>query len=226
MLNLSARSRIGIAVIVTFLFCSAAAHGQDISFKYLYSFEPAMITDPPEMGGIEINYPEAARKNGAEGTVNATFTLGEDGRVRDVVIVNDLPHGVGDAVRAGLQKLYFKPARFQGKPAAMKAKLEYKVTVLFEDTDKNVSKPKITNKPEPVYPEKYRAEKVKGKVVVTVMFMANGELHVGNASSNMPREFDKAAIEAAKAIKFTPAIHKKSKQPVSQQVFVEYDFKP
>lgn len=227
MLNLAARSRIGIAVIVAFLFCSAAAvNGQDISFKYLYSFEPAMITEPPEMGGIEIVYPDAARKNGVEGTVNATFTLGEDGKVRDVVIVNDLPHGVGDAVRAGLQKLFFKPARFQGKPAAMKAKLEYKVTVLFEDSDKNVTKPKFTSKPEPVYPEKYRAEKVKGKVVVGVTFLANGELLVGNASSNMPREFDKAAIEAAKAIKFTPAIHKKSKQPVSQHVFIEYDFRP
>jgi TonB family protein len=173
-----------------------------------------------------VEFPEVARKNGVQGTVKASFTLGEDGKVREVVIENDLPHGVGDAVRAGLQRLYFKPARFQGKPAAMKAKLDYMVTVVYDEEDKNVTKPKITDKPAPAYPEKHLAEKVKGKVAVHVLFMANGEVRVGNANSSMPREFDKAAQEAAKAIKFTPALHKKSKQPVSQYMFVEYDFKP
>jgi TonB family protein len=226
MFNLSTKSKVRLACLAVFLFCCVSSHAQNISFNYLYSFEPAMITEPPEMGGLEVEYPETARKNGVEGTVKALFTLGEDGKVREIVIVNDLPHGVGDAVRAGLQRLHFKPAGFQGKPAAMKAKLDYVVTVVYDEDDKNVTKPKITDKPAPVYPDKYRAEKVKGKVLVQVLFMANGELRVGSASSSMPREFDKAAQEAAKAIKFTPAVHKKGKQQVSQYMFVEYDFKP
>jgi outer membrane biosynthesis protein TonB len=42
----------------------------------------------------------------------------------------------------------------------------------------------------------------------------------------MHKDFDKAAEAAAKNLKFTPAIHKKSKQTVSQVVSVEYQFKP
>jgi outer membrane biosynthesis protein TonB len=42
----------------------------------------------------------------------------------------------------------------------------------------------------------------------------------------MDKAFDKAAEAAAKNLKFTPAVHKKSKQPVSQAIMVEYTFKP
>ncbi len=185
-----------------------------------------MITEPPELGGLEIDFPDPARKNGVEGTAKVSFTLGEDGRVRDAVIVDDLPFGAGEAVRAGVQKLTFKPARFNGKPASMKVVLEYAVTIVYDESDKNVAKPKIVDKPAPAYPSNQIAEKVKGKVYVGVLFMANGQLRVGSASSTMPKDFDKAAIEAAKLIKFTPAVHKKSKQPVSQQMTVEYDFRP
>ncbi len=215
-----------IFAFVAALFCSVSGGAQELSFRYLYTFEPAMVTEGPQIGALEVDYPEAAKKNGVEGKVKATLTLGEDGKVRDIVIVQDLPHGVGEAVRAGLQKLYFKPAAAMDKPTAVKATIEYIISIVYDESDGNVAKPKIIEKPIPAYPENHRAEKVKGKVAVTVMFLANGELKVGSASSTMPREFDKAAIEAAKKIRFTPAIHKKSKQPVSQQIMVEFDFKP
>lgn len=185
-----------------------------------------MITEPPELGGLEVDFPEPARKNGVEGTAKVSFTLGEDGKVRDAVILNDLPFGVGEAVRAGVQRMTFKPAGFNGKPAPMKVTLDYVVSLLYEENDKNVTKPKIVDKPAPVYPPNHLAEKVKGKVYVTILFMANGEHKIGGVSSTMPKEFDKAALEAAKNIKYTPALHKKSKQPVSQTMMVEYDFKP
>ncbi len=47
-----------------------------------------------------------------------------------------------------------------------------------------------------------------------------------SVNSVMPKEFDKAAIEAAQKIKFEPAVHKKSKKAVSQSMTVEYSFKP
>ncbi len=214
------------AFLLALLFCCTPAIAQEFSFKYLYSFEPAMVTEGPQIGALDISYPEAAKKNGVEGTVKVSLTLGEDGKVRDIVIVQDLPHGVGEAVRAALLKLYFKPAAAMGKPAAIKASIDYIISVFYGESDGNVSKPKILEKPQPPYPENHRSEKVKGKVGVTVLFFANGQLRIVGVSSTMPREFDKAALEAAKMLKFIPAIHKKSKQPVSQQVIVEYDFKP
>lgn len=218
-----------------FLFCrcafvvlllAASASAQEIMFNYYYTFEPAMITEPPDLGGLEIAFPEAARKNGVEGKVKASGTLGEDGKVRDIVIHNDLGHGVGAAVQTGLQKWYFKPATFQGKPAAVKFSLDYIVSMVYDESDKNVTRPKIIDKPLPPYPPSQRAEAHKGKVEVRVLFMSSGELQVLGAGSTMPKEFDAAAKEAAAKIKFTPATHKKSKQSVSQVMTVEYDFKP
>jgi TonB family protein len=226
MSNFIATAPLRFALLLAFLFCCTPASAQELYFKYLYTFEPTMVTEGPQLGALDVKYPEAAKKNGVEGTVKASLTLGEDGKVRDIVIVQDLPHGVGEAVKVGLQKLYFKPAAAMGKPAAIKASVDYVITVFYSEIDGNVSKPKIVEKPQPAYPEKHRAEKVKGKVAVTVMFFADGQLKVVGTGSTMPREFDKAAAEAAKLLKFTPAIHKKSKQPVSQQIIVEYDFKP
>lgn len=226
MLKLSTPTAAKLLCLLAFLFCCTSTQAQNMSFNYYYKFEPAMFTDPPEMGGLDVTFPDAARKNGVEGTAKVSFTLGEDGKVRDVVVLKDLSFGVGDAIRAGVQKLSFKPATFNGKPTPMKVTLDYIITMAYAESDKNVTKPKITAKPNPVYPQKYAAEKTKGTVSVTILFFASGELKVVGVSSTMPKEFDKAAVEAAKGIQFTPAIHKKSKQPVSQEMLVEFNFKP
>ena len=205
--------------------CSAAS-AQQMLFRYNYEFEPAMITEPPDVGGLEFDYPDAARKNGVEGTVKVSLILGEDGKVRDVKIHNDLGHGTNDAINAGLQKFVFKPAKFNGTPAPMKMTVSYVISLVYDENDKNVSKPKLVDKPLPPYPQKRLAEGMKGKVLVSVLFRSTGEAEVIGVNSDMHREFDTAAKEAAQKIKFSPAVHKKSKQPVSQVMTVEYTFKP
>ena len=205
---------------------SGSVSAQQMYFSYEYKFEPAMITEPPELGGLEVDYPEIARKNGIEGTVRVSATLGEDGKVRDIAIIDNLGHGTGEAVAAGLQRFTFKPAKFQGKPTAMKITVNYVVSLYYDENDKNVTKPKIADKPLPVYPASQRASGMKGKVSVRVLLKASGEVQVLGVTSVMERDFDKAAQEAAKNLKFSPAVHKKSKLPVSQQITVEYDFKP
>jgi TonB family protein len=215
--------------------CSLSAAAQSVYFNYLYTFEPVKfegITDrepffeSPEIGKIDINYSEEARKNGVQGTVKATVTLGENGKARDIKIDQDLPFGVGAAVVSGLQAMTFKPAAINGKPVAIVMHLDYVVTLAYAEDDKSVGKVVILEKPEPVYPSKYLAEKIKGTVSVQVIFKADGTLRVGNAQSVMPKEFDRAAVEAAEHIKFQPALHKKSRQPVTQQMTVVYQFKP
>ena len=214
-----------LCAVIALVLCSAAS-AQQMFFRYNYEFEPAMITEPPDVGGLEFDYPEAARKNGVEGTVKVSLTLGEDGKVRDVKIHNDLGHGTSDAINAGLQKFAFKPAKFNGTPAPMKMTVSYIITLVYDENDKNVSKPKIVDKPLPPYPQKHLAEGRKGKVLVNVLLRSTGEVEVLGVSSSMHKEFDTASKEAAKNIKFSPAVHKKSKQPVSQTMTVEYSFKP
>ncbi|MGH7784386.1 MAG: energy transducer TonB, partial [Candidatus Binatia bacterium] len=183
---------------VLWLLCShTVIRAQNISFNYRFSFEATVFNRPPQMGSIDITFPETARKNGVEGTVKANFTLGEDAKVRNIVIVQDLPFGVGEAVKQGLEKFSFKPAASDGKPVAMDAHLDYVVTLAYSEDDKDVTKPQFTDKPAPEYPESQKAANVKGKVLVTVMFYSDGTLKVIGTSSVMPQEFDKAAAAAA-----------------------------
>ena len=217
------------------MFCGLTAEAQSVYFNYHYKLEPVKIEaesgeqpfiEDPEIGKLNVAYPEAARKNGIQGTVKAKATLGEDGKVSDIVVEQDLPDGVGAALTAALQNLTFRPAAVNGKKVAMILHVDYVISLAYAEGDKEVVKPEITDKPEPPYPSKYLADKVKGSVSVQVLFRADGTLKVGSVQSVMPKEFDAAALEAAAKIKFQPAIHKKSHQAVTQQMTVTYEFKP
>lgn len=219
-----------------FLFCvlslclasifSTTANAQEISFNYYYKFGQVIADTAPTITGFDVDYPDAARKNGVQGTLIASLVLGENGKVRDIKVLQTLPHGVEAAVVKGLENMYFQPATLHGKPVAVPMTLDFVVTAVYDENDKNVTKPKILEKPAPAYPAKYAAEKLKGKVSVTIMFFTDGKLKVLGVSSTMPREFDRAALEAAEKIRFLPAVHKKSKADVAQKMIVEYDFKP
>jgi TonB family protein len=205
---------------------SVAANAQEISFNYFYNFGRVEADEAPTINGFDFDYPEAARKNGVEGTLKASLILGENGKVRDIKILQTLPFGVEDAVTKGLQNLYFQPAKLNGQPVAIPMTFDFVVTAVYDENDKNVTKPRILEKPAPVYPSKYAAEKLKGKVQVLVLFFTDGKLKVLGVSSTMPREFDRAATEAAAKIRVQPAVHKKSKAAVAQKMTVEFDFKP
>ena len=222
-------------VLALALFVSVDAAAQSIYFNYYYKLEPVKFEgqfdeqpffEDPQLGKLSVEYPEAARKNGVQGTVKAKATLGEDGKVRDVVIEQDLPNGVGAALTTALQNLTFRPGAINGKKVPMVLHVDYVITLAYTEDDKSVTKPDIIEKPAAEYPAKYLADKVKGVVRVQVLFKADGTLKVGSVDSVMPKEFDQAALDAAAKIKFQPAVHKKSGQPVTQQLTVEYEFKP
>lgn len=206
---------------------SNAGNAQHVSLNYQYRLEPVMITTAPEMIGTpQIAYPDEARKNGVEGTLTAYFTIAEDGTTKNITIEKSLPFGVDSAVTAGLQRLRFKPAKVHENTVAVRMYFDYRVSAVYSERDSNVSKPKITAQPDPVYPQKYSAEKLKGEVLVILRCSADGKVFVIGVSSVMPKEFDRAAREAAEKIIFEPAVHKKSKKPVSQEMTVKYKFKP
>lgn len=215
-----------ISLTIFLLLTGEIIQAQSLSFRYYSRVEMLNANEPPELGGLpELDYPEAARKNGVEGTLKAKMTLGEDGKVRDIVILEGLPFGVSEAFTKAMQYYSFQPARRNGQPVPSTMYVDFIVAVGYDEDDKNVNKPKIIDKPEPVYPEKYRAEKLKGKVEVGVMFYKDGTLKIIRVSSVMPKEFDQSATAAAEKIKFEPAVHKKSKNPVGQAMTVVYDFK-
>lgn len=227
MLSIKKQILLCFAILLFLHTFSNLAEAQNISLNYLYKLEPTPLTEPPKfIGAPQIEYPDAARKNGVEGTLKAYFTISADGSTQNIIVEQTLPFGVEEAVKMGLQKLRFTPAKLMDKPVAVKMYFDYLVTAVYEEDDKNVSKPKIISQPAPVYPAKYLAEKLKGEALVTIMCNADGTVKVLNVNSVLPKEFDLAAAEAAENLKFTPATHKKSKKAVSQEFTVKYKFKP
>lgn len=207
------------------VFC-AAGHAQDLNFSSRFMFEPAMITQPPNITHPDVGFPDAARKNGVEGVAKVSLILGADGKVRDAKIIQDLPFGVGEAVKKAVESLRFTPASFNGKPVDMPATLVYEVTAFYDEYDKDVSKAKVEGKPMAEYPSQFKSQGMKGEVHVAIAFYADGKVKPLKVESTMPPEFDEAAKKAAEGLKFQPAVHKKSKKPVNQTVWVTFKFSP
>ncbi|MGE3466438.1 MAG: energy transducer TonB [Pyrinomonadaceae bacterium] len=216
-----------LGMVLGALLCfSQPARAQDLTFNSQFSFEPALIDKGPELSALNIKFPNDARKNGIAGKVKVTMTLAEDGKIRNIVIVEDLPHGVGAAVRDAFEKMTFTPAMRAGKPVALNGSFIYEITAVYNEYDSNVSKVKLVGKPQAEYPAALRGEGRTGKVRVGVVFYADGRIKVLQADSTMPPEFDAAAKKAAETLKFQPAVHKKSKKPVTQTMWVIFEFKP
>jgi TonB family protein len=77
-------------------------------------------------------------------------------------------------------------------------------------------------KPEPLYTEQARHNQVRGTVRLRIVLGGDGRVQHIYPTSRLPDGLTEAAINAARKIKFIPAI--KDGRPVSQFVIVEYNF--
>lgn len=220
-----------LSLIVGF-FClfsvfAQTARAQEIFYNYEYNLDLTGATEAPKLGGMpNVQIPEEALKNGVEGTLKSVMTLGADGRVKDFQFSESLPHGVEQAVMNAYKTFNFEPAKRNGAPIDSKLHFKYIISAVYDEDDKNVKKAKILAQPDAVYPADQLAEKHKGEVLVGVLFNKDGSAQVLGVNSTMPREFDRAASEAAQNIRFEPAVHKKSGKPISVKMTVKYKFKP
>ncbi len=200
---------------------------QEATITYESRIEPPDSAEPPKILALpKFQYPESARKNGVEGKMKVSLTLAKNGTVQDVAVEQGLPHGVTEAITTELKQLRFQPARKNGEPVDAKMFFNFVVTSIYSERDRNVAKPKILEKPEAVYPENQKAQALRGKAYVSVLLAADGSLEILGVRSALPKDFAQAAVDAAKKIKFQPAVHKSTNQKVSQRITVEYNFKP
>jgi protein TonB len=81
----------------------------------------------------------------------------------------------------------------------------------------------MLSRPAPEYPRGRRRGEVQGTVRLSVVLLASGKVgEVRAVRGNLPANFTEAAVEAARRIKFRPAV--KGDRWVSQRVAVEYNF--
>lgn len=80
----------------------------------------------------------------------------------------------------------------------------------------------IVIKPEPQYSEEARANRVSGTVVIKAVLSSSGKVTHIEATKSLPRGLTEKSFEAARQIKFIPAI--KDGKFVSQTIHLEYNF--
>lgn len=84
------------------------------------------------------------------------------------------------------------------------------------------AKARVKKKPDPKYTKDARKHAVEGTVVLRCVFSSTGEVKNIHVVSGLPDGLTESAIEAAKKIKFTPAM--KDGHPVSMWMELQYNF--
>ena len=80
----------------------------------------------------------------------------------------------------------------------------------------------ILDKPKPAYTPEARTQKIEGDVLLDVVFAASGEVRVLGVVRGLGHGLDESAIDAARRIRFTPALQ--SGRPVDQHVTLHVVF--
>ena len=93
----------------------------------VYTAVPPGGTQPEEIDRVVPRYPSGARRAGVSGPVVIRGIVRRDGKIDNVEIIKDLPHGLGDAARDAVRRWRFRPATFRGEPIDV----YYTVTVNF-----------------------------------------------------------------------------------------------
>ena len=84
------------------------------------------------------------------------------------------------------------------------------------------TKARLIKKPEPAYTEKARGAQITGTVILKCIFAADGTVKNIHVVSGLPYGLTERAIEAARKIKFIPAV--KDGKNVSMWMQLEYNF--
>ena len=83
-------------------------------------------------------------------------------------------------------------------------------------------KARILSRPEPRYAPEARASAVEGTVVLRAVFSAGGRVTNIRVMSGLPHGLTESAVEAARRIRFSPAV--KGGRAVPQHIQIEYNF--
>jgi TonB family protein len=87
------------------------------------------IKPPKALSRADAVYTQEARKNRVEGQVVLDATIDEKGAVRDIDVIQTLPHGLDQAAVDALRKWRFEAATLDGKPVPVRLQLMFNFKV-------------------------------------------------------------------------------------------------
>lgn len=192
--------------------------------------EPAVATSGKTAGIIikskpRANFTDLARENGTEGLVRLRVTFLASGEIGAISPVLSLPDGLTEQAIVAARKLKFEPAMRNGVPYTVTKQVEYSFSFYYGENDKSLKQnAEILEMPEAEHPTESNLQNIGGKVKVSLILISDGKAEIVQINTDLPKEFEEKAREAASKIKFNPAIHKNGKA-VSQRKEIEYEFK-
>lgn len=96
-------------------------HGQSAQvLRQAQVTRKALITYKPAPG-----YTEEARRNNVRGVVRLRAVLGDDGRIRNILVIRGLPDGLSEQAIQAARQIKFTPAVKDGRPVSQFVILEY-----------------------------------------------------------------------------------------------------
>ena len=204
-----------LSVFFTLLFCLVTFAQDDSKSKSEIS------------NSQKANSNSSTKKSEVEGVVRLRVTFLASGEIGEIKVVSGLSNDLTEQAIAAARKIKFEPAKKNGVPYTVIKTVEYNFTLYyFKENDEDLQKnAEITKMPAPKYPKDENLKGFSGKVKLTLTLFPKGNVEVSEVKSDLPKEFEENAREAASKIKFKPAIHKDGKE-VAQTKEVEYEFKP
>lgn len=146
--------------------------------------------------------------------------------------------GLSEKALEAAKKIQFSPATQEGKPVSVRGKLEFDFSLtksgataskdqpataetVYDATASEL--PKITYREQADYTPEAREKKIEGKVRLSVVFGADGKIKAIRVASGLPYGLTEEAIDAARRIRFEPAM--KDGKPVNVRVSMEFSFR-
>ncbi len=185
-------------------------------------------TKPKRLNSVKPVYPDSARTAGLTGKVFLRCKVNVDGSVSDVKVLGTIGSKVFQkAAIETISQYRFKPAEHKGKvvPVRMVQVIRFELPKqqTLPPPDESViygyheveTKPVVTHKVQPVYPDSARTAGLTGKVFLRFKVNVDGSVSdVSVLEGEGPAIFQKAAIEAVSQWRFKPAQHKGKIVPV------------
>ena len=207
-------------------------------------------TMPELIGGMEslqhkIIYPESEKANRTQGKVYVQVYINEKGNIDKTVIERGITPALNKAAQDAVNTTKWTPALNEGKPV----KIIIAIPILFKLDDYKQDEKlinvtpldpssgyikKVDKEPEPVggmnaimslieYPEQELKYKTEGRVLIKAYVDENGNVTMALAIPQDNKHFIKAACDAIKKAKFTPAV--KNGEKVKSVITIPVQFK-
>ncbi len=175
---------------------------------------------------VPAKYTDEAKENYVEGDVTLRVIFLASGKIGAVSVVSGLAYGLTEQAIAAAKQIQFEPAKRNGKPINVVKLVKFHFSIVVKEDDKDIkSKAIILEKPKPEYPAGEKFEQIGGVVKLKILLMSSGEVRIESVTSELPKEFNDKAVEAAKKLRFEPAIYtNNAKASVEREI--EYEFEP